>query len=707
MSYKEKPQIKLYKYENNAFSLVAIIDDYSECSWENNRFQAGVFSISINYNIPNALLFAEKLWVQFGNNPYSFGEINKITDRIGADGKGSQIRTITGYDARYIFKRRIIKSLNSENTWSMTAKGEICMRSLIADQCGAGAETKRRLPVVNTIPAVNDAIGSIYSVSESFTNLYEVLRTIATQTEIGWRIRFDGELTLEFYEGEDRRETVRFDTNYDSLQDGEFTDSLESYANSILISGKGTGADRDLYEGETGTPQGLDRFEAYSNQSEMTTEEEYEAQAQSMLSQYGQTLTVSGNGLAKCPYIYGEQYDVGDIITVSFSGKSAVVQILSVTEHWRHGAYDITFSFGKPQNTLSEQLQIMLRKIQQASDKTTATSSVKWYTIPTDTAMSVSDVVYDTIGFTGDCGSGATFTLYLDDESTGAKEYNVYFKNLSGGKITLTTGKTGAENAVMNSGTYVAMVYVDPQGNITVQSATATSVIESGNNQPATSDGVNGAISAEEYARNMAIANAINALDVTQAGGDGKYIESISETDGKISATEKSLGNMVPVNEVTSGNMHSVTSNAVAGLFSQNTYLIPIITERKITNNIQYEQLTQLWIGQGLTDLYNRLPQISGKTKKVYLYMSLYTEGDNGISIMVRKRNGDEVVLVDNEVVWGGIDYNSFAHYTLKSITPDILEPYTQIFIKSSASIKWSSVLDVAVGFIFAYVCYE
>lgn len=563
MSYKEKPQIKLYKYENNAFSLVAIIDDYSECSWENNRFQAGAFSISINYNIPNALLFAEKLWVQFGNNPYSFGEINKITDRIGADGKGSQIRTITGYDARYIFKRRIIKSLNSENTWSMTAKGEICMRSLIADQCGASAEAKRRLPVVNTIPAVNDAIGSVYSVSESFTNLYEVLRTIATQTEIGWRIRFDGELTLEFYEGEDRRETVRFDTNYDSLQDGEFTDSLESYANSILISGKGTGADRDIYEGETGTPQGLDRFEAYSNQSEMTTEEEYEAQAQSMLSQYGQTLTVSGNGLAKCPYIYGEQYDVGDIITVSFSGKSAVVQILSVTEHWRHGAYDITFSFGKPQNTLSEQLQIMLRKIQQASDKTTATSSVKWYTIPTDTAMDASDVVYDTIGFTGDCGSGATFTLYLDDENTGAKEYNVYFKNLSGGKITLTTGKAGAENAVMNSGTYVARVYVDPQGNITVQSATATSVIESGNNQPATSDGVNGAISAEEYARNMAIANAINALDVSQAGGDGKYIESISETDGKISATEKSLGNMVPVDEVTSGNKHSVTSNAV------------------------------------------------------------------------------------------------------------------------------------------------
>ena len=50
---------------------------------------------------------------------------------------------------------------------------------------------------------------------------------------------------------------------------------------------------------------------------------------------------------------------------------------------------------------------------------------------------------------------------------------------------------------------------------------------------------------------------------VDGVGGDGKYISAISETDGKISATATDLGNMVPVNSVTSGNLHSVTSNAV------------------------------------------------------------------------------------------------------------------------------------------------
>lgn len=50
---------------------------------------------------------------------------------------------------------------------------------------------------------------------------------------------------------------------------------------------------------------------------------------------------------------------------------------------------------------------------------------------------------------------------------------------------------------------------------------------------------------------------------VESVGGNGKYISAISETDGKISATATDLGNMVPVNSVTSGNMHSVTSGAV------------------------------------------------------------------------------------------------------------------------------------------------
>jgi len=493
MSYKEKPQLHLYEYKNNSFIQTAIIDDYKEVSFERNLYSAGTFTITINYNIPNALLFKRGMFIQFGSDHYDFGEILSIRDEIGQDGKGSQIRTITGYDARYILKRRIIKNLNANGLWKMTAKGELCLRNLIADQCGANAETKRQLPIINTIPQESEAIGKEYSVSEQFTNLYEVCKTIATQSEIGWRVRFEsGNLTLECYPGTDRSGTVQFSTDFDSLRDGEFSDSSESYSNAIYIGGKGQNDERDIYEGEDGTPNGLDRFEAWDDQSSMTTTDEYTAEALSMLTQYGQTINVSGNGLAKCHYIYKEQYDVGDIITISFSGKKAAVQILSVTERWAWNQYDINFSFGKPQNTLSDQLQLMLRKIQSASDNTNATESVKWYTIPTVTSMPADDVTFNTIGFTGTLAANSTFILYLDNEKTGAKSYNVYAKNLMGNyTLTLTTGVSGATNFMIKGGSnIVARILVDEDGNIISQSMTATDLIESGNNQPTTSNAV-------------------------------------------------------------------------------------------------------------------------------------------------------------------------------------------------------------------------
>lgn len=85
-----------------------------------------------------------------------------------------------------------------------------------------------------------------------------------------------------------------------------------------------------------------------------------------------------------------------------------------------------------------------------------------------------------------------------------------------------------------------------------------TSDVESGNENPVTSGGVYSAISSEASARDTAISNAVNALDVSSVGGSGKYISAISETDGKISATASDLAT-----SVTSGDNSPVTSGAV------------------------------------------------------------------------------------------------------------------------------------------------
>lgn len=497
--YNEKPQLHLYEYKNNTFSQIAIIDDYSEISFERNLYQAGQFTITINHNLPNASKFEKGLFIQFGSDPYDFGEIRSISDSIGSDGKGSQNKIISGFDCRYLYKRRIIKNLNNNDTWQMTAKGEICLRSLIYSEAGEGAEVKRRLPITNTIPTSQNAIGKEYSVSEAYTNLYDVLVTIATQSEIGWRVKFENNsLSLECYQGEDKHTTVQFSTDFETLSNGTFTDTNENFSNAVYVGGKGDGSERDIYEGESAinnsSPAGFDRFECWDNQSEMNTEDEYSKEALSMLTQYGQTLTVNGNGLAKSIYVYKEQYNVGDIISISFSGRKANVQILSVTEHWTgRGNYGITFSFGKPVNNLADQIKLLLNKIQIASSKANTIDSVKWYEFSNaNLSQDKKDVTFNSIGFTGTLSANRTFTFYLDDEGTGSKIYNIYAKNLSGNfNVTLTTGKSGATNAVIKGGVnLVARVYVDVSGNVVLQSMSATDTIQSGNNQPVTSSAV-------------------------------------------------------------------------------------------------------------------------------------------------------------------------------------------------------------------------
>ena len=481
MAYNTKIQLNLLKYENNTFKRIAVIDDYNEISFSRKMYEAGEFTITINQNIPNAKLFEIGTFVQFGSDKYDIGEINNITTPIGAEGKGSQNLVITGHDLRYLFKRRVIKNCNANGKWEMTAKGEIVMRSLIQDQCGTNAEAKRRLPIENIIPESEDAIGKEFSISESFSNLYDVLVTIATQSETGWRIRFEsGTMTLEFYEGEDLSASVFFSTEFDSLQDGEFNETTDAYSNTVYIGGKGQGDQRDIYEGEDGNPEGMDRFESWDDQSSLTNEIEYTNEALSMLAQYGDITTVQGTALAKNPYVYKENYNVGDIIKISFSGKSARTRVLSVTEHWSgRGQYAIDFEFGKPMNNLAGQLQLMLRQIQRAGDNSSSTDSVRWYTIPTDTEMPKADVTFNTIGFIGDCGAGATFKLYFDENGTGSKSYHVWFKQLAGGKLTLTTGVAGKQNLEMDSGTYVAIIYVDQEGNVLNQ-ASAVSVNSGG-----------------------------------------------------------------------------------------------------------------------------------------------------------------------------------------------------------------------------------
>ena len=221
--------------------------------------------------------------------------------------------------------------------------------------------------------------------------------------------------------------------------------------------------------------------------------------------------------------------------------------------------------------------------------------------------------------------------------------------------------------------------------NDTVKKSDIVDVVQSGNLQPVTSN---------------AVADKISSLDVSSVGGSGKYISAISETDGVISATATDLGNMVPVNSVTSGNLHSVTSNAVNNAIAQQRFLIPLCTTFQTTTNTNWRTYKQL--GSYFIEFFNNLPIISGKTKKVRLLFDVYTL-NNSITVGLKRRDDtDYTIILDRQVVWGGLEVPNFSSLFTVVIDSSFLSAYSIIGFKTSNGSQ-----PVGIGFAFAEVYYE
>lgn len=100
----------------------------------------------------------------------------------------------------------------------------------------------------------------------------------------------------------------------------------------------------------------------------------------------------------------------------------------------------------------------------------------------------------------------------------------------------------------------------------------------------ATSTDITNAINTEVTNRNTAITNAINALDVASAGGAGKYISAISETNGKISATATTMDTAPTAsstNAVTSGGVKTAIDNEAT---ARNTAITNAINALDVTD---------------------------------------------------------------------------------------------------------------------------
>lgn len=114
------------------------------------------------------------------------------------------------------------------------------------------------------------------------------------------------------------------------------------------------------------------------------------------------------------------------------------------------------------------------------------------------------------------------------------------------------------------AGKYIKAIS-ETDGKIIPVEETLDTTVTQGSNVAPTSGAVYTAISNASSGASSSLAAAIQALDVAEAGGTNKYIKAISETDGKISATEGTVDTVVTANStnlITSGAVNSALSSS-------------------------------------------------------------------------------------------------------------------------------------------------
>ena len=218
------------------------------------------------------------------------------------------------------------------------------------------------VPLLEVAPGIGDATKITFQAT--YTNVLTYLSKIARYCELGFRVvpDFKGKkMTFETYKGIDRttkqgtKPRVIFSESYNNLNRAKHTYSDETAKTKIVVGGAGDGADRIYVTVGGGT--GFDLREEFLdakdiNKDDFSTNAEYLEALRIRGEQYKAENAVIENIEAEVEaevnFIYGTDYDLGDIVTVEKAKWNKVLnlRITELCEVYEYGGMYVVPTFG-------------------------------------------------------------------------------------------------------------------------------------------------------------------------------------------------------------------------------------------------------------------------------------------------------------------------------------------------------------------------
>lgn len=370
--------------DKDSKEVIGIIDAAKSVIWKSVYYGVGEFEIYVSADLASVDILNVDNYITRSDNE-ECGIIERI--ELTNDSIDGKMIIASGRFLKSILDRRIVYSatlsgVGNNYIWhctSSTLRGnvEAAVRGLIFNNAVEAGDINRNIyeiywtdEDITGLPDVivtDTASGGEESAEKQVTykNLLEYTDNVLKEYSCGAKMWLDDELLrfrYKIYKGIDRSRDSRteqpliFSQDFDNLSSSSYVKDKVGYKTTALIGGEGEGTERKCAFAYSWI-SGLKRREIFIDASGLSQEklemQEYRKQleAQGRQAVLGLQLIETFNGeidLTNSFYIYGEDYNLGDLITIEDKdlGKYINARILAVTEIQDDDGYKIDIEYG-------------------------------------------------------------------------------------------------------------------------------------------------------------------------------------------------------------------------------------------------------------------------------------------------------------------------------------------------------------------------
>lgn len=369
---------------------LGLIDEMASLLWHTKYFDIGTFNLLAPITDNNKRLLIE------GNIIVKHDGKREVTDENGGiwrraaqityvhitkDENGLEQIEAQGYMlSQWLNKRCISPQIVA------TATNQSIINTMVKNNCGSGASTKRRFPRFIMLAQENIAGSAVEYANEVYAKLGLEVKARAQAGKLGYDILINErsrQYGFYLYKGKDLtaknsegNTPCIFSRDFDNVNEQEYTASIENCGNFIYIQGAADESGNQPVTTVDGAgAAGLDLVEVFcdatdiarkyqSGETEITIPlntylQMLKTRAAAELENYGKIInfvsTINTNSNLK----FKQDFDLGDRITCKETkwGIQIDARITEVTETYQKGAEEIEATFGDSLPTLVDQIR--------------------------------------------------------------------------------------------------------------------------------------------------------------------------------------------------------------------------------------------------------------------------------------------------------------------------------------------------------------